>query len=190
MGKALIRLWAGHRPTTGRNVSKQGQDEAQHGSRQNHKAPSTPSHLSQTLRPGGDMGRSGGPHPKSSTRAASKEGAVTPLPSAKPLSHGCSAPHLTAHPVLVPTHPLGSDAKSQILLFSTTPRPPPPPLDHAITHMTVYCLSPEKLNKIPQKRPREGEQAALAEAAVPKAAGSQVPICKAFAAPSKVRFCP
>lgn len=78
---------------------------------------------------------------------------MTPLPSARPSSHSCSAPHLTAHPVLILTRPLGSDAKSQILLFPTTSGPTPP--GRAITHMAIHCLSPEKLNKIPQKRPRE-----------------------------------
>lgn len=67
-------------------------------------------------------------------------GCDTSAISREPSSHSCSAQHLTAHPVLVPTHPLGSGAKSQILLFPNTPRPHPPPLDHAITYMTVYCL--------------------------------------------------
>lgn len=75
---------------------------------------------------------------------------MTPPPSAKTSSHGCSAPHLTAQPVLIPMCPLGSDARSQIL--PTTPRSPPPPLlDHAITQVTNCNLSPQKLNKIPSK---------------------------------------
>lgn len=57
-------------------------------------------------------------------------GCDTSAISREPSPHSCSARHLTAHPVLVPTHPLGSDAKSQIPLFpqhsqapSTTPGP-------------------------------------------------------------------
>lgn len=47
------------------------------------------------------------------------------------------------------------------------PLPGPLP-DHGITHMVVHCLSPEKLNKIPEKKEqRKAGQAALAEAAVP-----------------------
>lgn len=61
---------------------------------------------------------------------------MTPPPSVRPLSHGCSAPHLTAQPVLIPTHSPGSDAKSQILL-------PAPLPGHA-----VHRLPPENLNKI------------------------------------------
>lgn len=96
----------------------------------------------------------------------SKEGAVTPPPSAKPSSHGCSAPHLTAHPVLIPMWPVGSDARSQIL--PTTPKPPPPLLGHTITQVTNYRLSPEKLNKIPPKRPREGETGYLSRSSCPQ----------------------
>lgn len=90
----------------------------------------------------------GGCGPTSSTRVVSKEWSVTAQPSAKPLSYGHSAPHLIAHPVLKPMYLLGSDATRQILLFTATPKPPPPPLGHTVSRMTTYCLSPEKLNKI------------------------------------------
>lgn len=70
---------------------------------------------------------------------------MTAQPSAKPSSYGCSDPHLIVHPVLSPMHLLGSDATRQILLFTATPKPPPLPLGHTITHMTIYCLSPEKI---------------------------------------------
>lgn len=64
MGKALIRLWAGHHPTNGRNILKQGQDGARRGSQQSQKAPSALSHLPWTLWPGRDMGDLVAPTPR------------------------------------------------------------------------------------------------------------------------------
>lgn len=63
------------------------------------------------------------------------------------------------------------------LPFPTTPKPPPPTLGHAITRMTIYCLSPDKLNKIPQKQPREGGTGCLSQSSHPQSSSSQIPVC-------------
>lgn len=80
---------------------------------------------------------------------------MTAQTSAKPLSYSCAAPHLIAHPVHNPMYLLGSDVMRQILLFAATPKPPSLSLGHSISHMTIYCLSPEKLNKKQNKTKRK-----------------------------------